>query len=669
MRTPSPLRPIPLPLCLLLPCVAALAACSGRDGAKGVNTAFQLKNTPHGVAGTTPLILDGQWVAYLADEASTGAGTELNADGDGVPADSVPVRVHTRTNEVQVVRTAVDTDGLAPDRTLLFVDQTLFMIVDEAEDGGQDLNGKGGADDLLLCYQTPGATEPTVVDEFSGAGSFWMVAVGNRLFYTASTTAPTSEFDTDLFMVQVNSSGGAPSAPVQVTSTIQDPIGDGVSVQILAQDEGLIFLTMDETVDGDLNGDGDATDTILAILDGTVSSAQVISTELGVAGPATPVRARFKGNDWLVAFLVNEAAEGTSFDDTLLFGPQWDVDCHGNTLDDDDTDDDVLHWLKFRAWELDQETDAPTNTGLPGTLGEPVYVHAKNFVGVASLESDQGPTGCDMNGDGDTVDRIFRWLDVDNPTAFVTDPDKLLALTATVPGVPSSDTTGGVVVLDDFWVLLVDEAADGRNHDDEPGIDNLLIGIHDPSNAGTGWNFDHEDEDGGLTSYVSATWMAQDPSSTARFFMAFDEGVFGFDRNLDGDLNDSVFTLPRRESAVTLEFPGFGVGLAADNAGIGSAGGFSFYRVSEAAEGKDLNGDGDAADYVLQWIGLATGNPPAFLGTLNDLGRTAVAFAPGRTPAAGAFIFDESQQGTSGMDINGDGDGTDLVVRYFRLPE
>ena len=167
---------------------------------------------------------------------------------------------------------------------------------------------------------------------------------------------------------------------------------------------------------------------------------------------------------------------------------------------------------------------------------------------------------------------------------------------------------------------------------------------------------------------MGASWMAQDPRSTKSFLMAFREDVFGLDRNGDGDTADSVPTIPEPDGASTLKFPGFGVALAADNAGLAKAGGVLFYRVSEAGDGQDINGDGDQLDFILQRIGVTTNDLPTFMGILNELGRTSAHFQSSGTARFGAFIADETMVGATGTDINGDG-AKNLIVRYFRMPE
>jgi hypothetical protein len=293
-------------------------------------------------------------------------------------------------------------------------------------------------------------------------------------------------------------------------------------------------------------------------------------------------------------------------------------------------------------------------------------------VGCASLEADEGKSGgCDLNGDGDTSDIIFRWIAATNPAGSVlpeTDPSKLMALVTTVPGA-AGDSTGGVLALGNLWVLLVDEAADGRDHDEDPETDNNLIGAKDPSLVGQAWNFFHSPSDAVPAGVpVGVTWMTTDIQTNNRNLMAIEESVTGIDQNDDGDLLDSFPTFPKVQSGSVLTFPGIALAVSSTNAGIVTAAGVGYFRVSEAAHGgTDFNADGDATDFTLRRVVLTTSEPSVHMGTLNSLARPAVQFDSESAPKFGVMLFQESMQGLSGTDINNDGDANDFVPRYFLI--
>jgi hypothetical protein len=647
------MRALRFPLALAFSSLLAVG-CSSGTGGGGVNTAFKLKNTSHGVAASTPLLADGNLLAYLASEASSGA-TDLNGDGDMI--DPVAVRVHTITNKVDVLGVAT--------QSMVFLNRTLFLVVSEAADG-TDWTGDADTVDRVLLYVESDATTPTFLAELDGSVTTAMALVGDRLLFVGST-APVAQLSTNLFSTAVATKGAAPDTPIAVTSTINDANSDGISFSIWTVVDDMAFLTMDETVDGELNGDSDALDTaVLALIDAGDISAQVASTALAV-DLTGDVDALAGGNDWMVAFLVDEADQGTNLNDPTLFDASWQPgNCSG--VADADMTDNVLHWLLYSDFLTNANV---VNTGLVGSLGatEYVYVHKNDYVGVVSLESDEGSgSGCDLNGDGDFADRIFRWVDASNPSAPalpVTNENKLLAVADNVPG-SGGDSTGGVLTLGPLWIMLVDEAADGRSYDGDSGTDNLLVGAHNPNNVGQNWNFNHGSTNPGP---VSVSWMSEDPRDPDRFLAGMTEDVVNIDLNNDGDKADSVPTFPVRLSGDVLKFPGFGIAVDANDAGVVVAGGIGFYRVSEFEEDStDLNGDGDTNDFLLQRIGLTTNDLPTFMGTLNSLSGPAIAVKSEGDVSFAALLFEESLVGPGGSDLNNDGDANDLVVRYFRMP-
>jgi hypothetical protein len=284
------------------------------------------------------------------------------------------------------------------------------------------------------------------------------------------------------------------------------------------------------------------------------------------------------------------------------------------------------------------------------------------MIAPVSNELQEGNNGCDLNGDSDFTDPIFRWVAATDPTANVlpaVDPSRLFAVARTLPG-----GSGGMVTVGGVFAIAVDEALDGRDHDGDLGTDRILIAAHAPASPGQQWNFLHGS---GTAIPVAVSWMADDARNSGRFLAAMTEDGRGADINGDMDRLDSVPTFPQVVSGNRLGFPGVGVAVTANNAGISTAGGYAFYRVSEAADGnRDRNGDGDTNDQVMQRVALV-GSAPTFMGSLNNV--SAPALGAGLDGIEfGAYIYQESQFGVGGNDLNGDGDGTDFVVRFFTLP-
>src|SRR6188768_2481051 len=76
--------------------LAVAAACSVGSG--GTSPAFQIQRTDVSVSGSTPTAFAGRNLAFLADEATTGAGgTDMNGDTDKIDSIAVAVNMSTRT--------------------------------------------------------------------------------------------------------------------------------------------------------------------------------------------------------------------------------------------------------------------------------------------------------------------------------------------------------------------------------------------------------------------------------------------------------------------------------------------------------------------------------------------------------------------------------------------
>ncbi|QDV06537.1 hypothetical protein Poly30_20470 [Planctomycetes bacterium Poly30] len=629
--------------------VLAASACSSDSDDPDPN-AFVVRSTGHAAASsTTPLLGDGPWLAYRISEASQGAGgTDFNEDGDTL--DSIAVRVNTATQSREILDVAAD--------ALHLVRRTMFMVVSESADG-RDWNADTDMTDRVLLYLTPNATEPVFLDTVTPTG-LAAISIGGTLTY-ASDTAPTLDMESNLRVVTVASSGAVPGAPTMVPATI-DPSMDGITFELDGSDGDVIFLLSDEGLEGDLNGDGDATDGfIFGVLDAGSDTPEAICSCLPIASASTPTAVPISsGGEWLVAFLVDEAAQNENLNDPALFSGTWQpANCSG--VPDTDMADAVLHW--FQLTDLTMGT-AAKNTGLVGAGTATAYAVRSGFVGVVSPEAFEG--GCDLNDDGDSLDSVFRWVDASNPAdpvLPVTNSGRLFAVDTAVAG-----GSGGVVRLSDTWVISVDEAADGRDHDGEPGVDRMVIAAHNPSNASQNWNFMHGASN---PRPVGVTWMAEDPESSSRFFAAFSEnfGTIGGgngDLNGDGDAADSVPTIPRIQTGNQLTFPGVATATTRNNAGITVEENIGFHRVSEADQGNsDLNGDGDTNDFVVQRFSLVNSFQRALMGTSTNVNSDSVETGTGDAEFA-AFLTEEFLEGT---DFNGDGDTNDFVVRYMRLPQ
>ena len=629
---------------VVLGALTFVAACNSEDEG-GNSDAFAVRNSAVALAsGNSPLVGSGVWLGFLLSEAAQGSGgSDYNQDGDTI--DSIVTRINTDTASRAILDVAA--------QELAFARQTLFMLVSEAADA-RDWNGDMDVSDRVLLYVRPSESTPTFLDTVSSATS--MAAIGGTVVYAAEA-APAGAMETNLRLTTVASNGAAPSAPATIL-TGSDPNNDGISYRVTGRDGNVVFLRADEAVDGDLNGDGDATDAnIFAVLDAGEATPTAINSGLAISAESTPTAVPISGGgEWLVAFLVDEMAEGESLNDPALFALAWAPPNCASA--DADLDDHVLHW--FQLTDLAMGT-AAVNTGLIGASTATAYAHREEFVGVVMPESDQGAALCNLNGDGDDSDDVFRWVDASNPAATplpVTSTSRLIAINGDIPG-----GSGGVVRLDDAWVIVVDESADGRDWTGDGQQDREVVLAHNPASSGQGWNAQHGSET--PTRPIGVSWMSEDPGSGSRMLAGLLEASVTSDLNVDGDQLDAVPTLPEVVTENRLSFPGVGIASAATNAGIVVEQNVGYHRVSEAAQGNlDLNGDGDAIDMVLVRFSLVGAFPSTTMATLNTVTRTAVEFAEGQAEF-GAFVCEEAEQG---VDFNSDGDTDDFVVRYFELP-
>ncbi len=626
----------------------SLSACSsGSDS----DSSFVIRTANESVAASTQIAISGRNVAFLAAEATTGpGGTDFNTDGD--KDDSIAVVLNVTSDSETVLNVATN--------RLAWIGSELYLVVDEATDEVDWSNDADPTDIVLLHWN---ATAPAVidfVDELSSTG-LQMVAIGANLFYTTGDPTPAGALQSNLNVI-------SSAAPLVTTMIPTQDLADDLSPRIVFEDEGLIFLALDETVEGrDLNADTDPTDTaVLALLDGTGVLGVIRNVELALSSDQGPFRARVSGTlDWDVGFLVSEDAQGTTnFNDFTKpaagLSPSWQApQCL--TDEDGDTNDSILFFLEFAAWNTNPVTSPPRNTGL---VGKDKIAIANGFIATISQESHEGT--CDLNGDNDTNDDVVRW------TQIVPGLDPILPLNAVaniralfdVPG-----GTHGLAELGTRFVIVVSEADELEDINGAGGQTLNLVAWLLPSTVANPWDFTHSN----TPTFVGTGWLNEQPDRS-RLGVALEERVNGVNINShipavpgeDVDTIDSVPTFPSFTSNTVLGFPGVAIASDSDNAGIVVAGGFGFYRVSEAEDARDWNSDGDENDFVL-WRTSLSQSVSTYMGSHNSLSRLSIFVNPKENPAGGAYIATENQEGVGGLDLNGDGDANDLVLRYFEF--
>jgi hypothetical protein len=612
---------------------------------------FRPKNTRQSVTGAAPVVVRERWLAYLADELTTGAGgSDFNGDGDQV--DQVAVIVNMVSD--RQVRLDVAAQELA------LIGKHLYLVTDEVLDG-QDWNGDADMLDLVLLHTPAENALPSTVEYVAdlartSSGPRILRTDNDRLFYTEDPSAdPLMGAETSLSMIRLVT--GVPQPPVRL---LNDDNLTTLQPLLMAVREDVVVALIDETVEGsDHNGDGDATDAfVLALVDSTLTTPTVKNVALAVPGATAPVDALdISGGETVVAFLVDEAAQGaTSLNQYAGAFTNWrPAHCAG---DDTDAADDVLHFLWLDTWLAG--TTTPRNTAFAGAARVLLTRQGtQTFVATIVPEADDQNCSGDggLNDDGDATDRVLRWIKVETvlgSSGVFSAASGLVAL---------DDTPGGTRGAADHagrWIVVIDEAADDRDWD-TLAADHDVVAWLDPldGNAAT-WTSDHSSQ--ANTQPAGASWL-NELEGDVRIAVGFQEEVLGLPINArDNDLLDSIPVFARFDPADDLDFPGPAIAIDADNAGVTLAGAAALFRVEEAADNFDWNDDGDKNDRVLFRTDLATSGQTFLVSTLNNLTRPAVVTDVADVGAA--FLADEA---AAEADLNQDGDQNDFVVRYMRV--
>ena len=403
------------------------------------------------------------------------------------------------------------------------------------------------------------------------------------------------------------------------------------------------FLVPEE--EKDLNGDRDTDDSVLHVVD--IRTQQV--TNLGLAvdplltapGGAPPVA--ISGNT--LAVLVSEHDQGNK-------------DLNG----DGDAKDNVLEWVDLTSRRV-------TNTHLAGSE---VHIDG-NRIAVLTPERDQGNK--DLNGDGDTDDEVLQiydtatqqvwnsglaateirlagdWAEADTPEAAQGNKDlngdgdradivpQLVNLN-THEIVNTRLARGGFAALTPrLFAVGVDEAAQGKQDLNGNGdTDDQVLHVVDLATKET----------------INTRWDASDGIAASGALVAFvtNEQRQREDLNGDGDRFDSVaqlFELETRKVTNLKQDASGGIAV--------SAGHVAIVTDEEAQGNRDLNGDGDADDQVLQ---------------LYDLKRRALVNL--RQAVSGEIVMNDtllvyrvSEANQGNQDLNGDGDTSDKIATAYLL--
>lgn len=628
-----------------------LAACGGSSSSDST-TFFTAISTKQACAASSQLVVEGKRFVFQADESTSQ--TDFNGDGDQV--DSVAVVVDMSSEKQTVLNVAAD--------ELAVVSNLVYLGVDESKDGFDWNQDADSSDYVLLVYPkqdqaaitSPNATNVEYVDDLETVGSVHLIEVDKRLYYTRPDTLAAALVVGQSTLAWVDSA--TPTAPTEVPVTAV-PVARVAAPRILGVSNDLIFLYEDESVVGpaDLNTDTDTTDAlVLALLDGKDVAASMQTTGLAILDDTIPFDAKSTASDdWVAAFLVSEAGQSdflTGLNDQTDanngFGASWEpLNCPAYV--DTDTTDNILFFLQFKLWFANPTTvaDEPKNTGVPGTQR---VVATSNAVATITLEVDDG--GCDLNDNTESDDRIVRWVRISSPKVPFGDPDELVAVTDTPGG------SFGLTTLDDNLIAVVDESNEDVDHDGSVADHDLIAWLDPAQGAGAQWTYDHSST---ATIFFDTTWLGRDAVS-GLIFLAFSESFLnnGMDVNGDGDQTDAIPSTARFGTATDLDFFWPGLATIPDNAGLSFFNDVLFFRVDEATDEFDWDGDGNMNDVLLGRSAFTFQNF-AVISDDNDIPD--VSSADGGGNIGVGWIAEEKGEN----DFNKDGDQNDFVVRWCRI--
>ncbi len=467
-------------------------------------------------------LLSDDWLVYSVSELRQ-ANTDLNGDGD--TNDFVLHAHHVETGETR----NLGLNALGAVR----VDQDWMAFgVSESRQGLTDLNGDGDtADTVLHVYNA--TTNSTVNLQLAMPATSAFETVAGHIVVRVSESSQGA--------VDRNGDGDTSDSVLAVHNLATGVTTNvGIAVEHFDLEGSYVAAVTSESRQGntDLNGDGDASDFVLRILD--VSTGHLVNVGLDVFGTASGSSRGYDLAHGRVALRVSEARQANT-------------DLNG----DGDTTDQIMH-------VYDIATGVPTNLGLAGqefTLGE-------RWLAFEVVESQQASG--DRNGDGDAMDTVLHRYDLATGTHLNTQ-------LATNPNAGTVD----FALEDERLFVAVPEYWQGQTDLDGDGVLNDSV-LHAIDAAGSVTNLEVQIRDVVFTGGRVATVWREELT----------------DLNGDGDVVlDQVLTVYDASQGTTTSIP---LAIDADRLGYRLSEQFAVLAVREVDQGNsDLNGDGDALDVVL----------------------------------------------------------------------
>lgn len=433
------------------------------------------------------------------------------------------------------------------------------------------------------------------------------------------------------------------------------PSGDGVlDSYVVSGTHVLAFVSELEQGELDLNDDNDLDDRVLHWFDMETGRRD----NLGLAGEA--YGESLLGEGELVAFLLSEADQSH--------------DASG----DGDLDDQVLFLVDLGAETL-------VNTGLC-SRGLPRMVIDGTHVIMRVHEACYGPLGFDLTEDGDADDAVA--VDYDTATGTYVTPRMAMTEGNAHALIPSA---AGFYFFAPEGPSGIDKNLDGdffddvlQHYDRSSGLtvnwtvalrdDPVVVGsraallVPEWANGGVDLNLDGDamdlvihviDLEAGTIANLQLgvtgaepreDWIALDEE---RLVFCVHEGIQGADLNGDTDLLDSiVHSYEFATTKVTNH-------LLRTEGHFRRSGDVVLLPLSEYVDYVDLDGDGDANDFVLHSLDLSTGLVVNHRLAVDNEERVHI--------VGEHFVAAVAEGNAAGADLNGDGDSDDVVLTIRRL--
>lgn len=528
-------------------------------GAVGINNL--------GFDGDNVYAMDENILVFAVDESRQN-GTDLNGDGDTL--DKV---VHLYDGNTKTTTNL----GLPSFDEWELNGNLLAISVNEFSQAQTDLNGDGDAyDDVMHVYDIANRTTINL-----GLQTRGYTPKGNLL---AISVSEANQGGTDLNgdgdildnVLHIYDANNGTTTNLGLAGFTEEIDGHLAAIGVWEFAQGL-----------DLNGDGDASDNVLHVYDASTGT----TINLGMDGS----RYQLDGN--LIATTVNESRQGN-------------LDLNG----DGDTFDQILH-------VYDASDGTMTNLNFDAASFE----LEENLIAFSAREGGLG--GADLNGDGDTFDSVMHVIDLNtgstsNLGLHGIDPTlqgNILAFTVSEWNQGSLDLNGDGDTFD--GVIHVYNASNSTTSNlglvgQRPLIDENLVafGVREWLQGQTDLNGDGDPFDdvlhvynanSGVTTNSELAIDAFDERQMDGKLLAFtvsESNQGGTDLNSDGDVTDDVVHVfdGRSSTVVNLRFDNYLSGFPLD-------GNLLAFSVPESSQGgTDLNGDGDALDFVVHVVDIDT---------------------------------------------------------------